>query len=235
MPPGDAATAFVQTKAASSGPKGGKIVPTDQHAFDQLLASFISGDTDFAATAEFRKISAPVIRGLARRFGPDLPADLIDEVVSESYVLLLGNTGKNFQVSRGSAQKFLFGVVANAVKNVRAGYRPPAVPSRPRRKDTAADQPTIVPFDEVEHSTGSRLLPDVHQADAALYLETVLAGITAVMAAAIIATYVHGEQVNRVASTLGVSRFQIRRVMQKLRTIARTHRGRRQLGQRVAA
>jgi DNA-directed RNA polymerase specialized sigma24 family protein len=201
-------------------------MPTVQHVLDRLLAGFVRGNTDFAATVEFRNISAPIIRGLARRFGPDLPADLIDEVVSETYVLLLGTAGKSFEVNRGSAQKFLFGVAANAVKNVRASYRPPAIPSRRRGKGVTDDQPSVVAFNELHHATGSRLLPDVRQAETAIDVEAVLAGITAVMAAAIIAVYVHGEKTSSAARAFGVSRFQIRRVMQHVRTTAQIYRGR---------
>lgn len=199
-------------------------MPTSQHLLDRLLADFIRGNADLAAT-EFRKISAPIIRGLARRFGPDLPADLIDEVVSEAYVLLLGKAGKSFDANRGSAQQFLFGIVANAVKNVRASYRQPVIPSRTKRKSTSAEQPTVVPFDEGVYVTASRMLPDVRQVEAAVDLDVVLATITAVMAAAIIAVYVHGEQMNRVARALGVSRFQIHRAVRYVRTAVQTNSG----------
>src|SRR5689334_12133551 len=106
-------------------------MPVAQQALDRLVTGFVRHDRD--AAREFRRVGPPIIRGLVRRFGPDLPADVVDEVVSETYLLLLGRAGAAFDASRGSAQKFLFGVVANAVRNVRAGYRPPGSPTRQHR------------------------------------------------------------------------------------------------------
>src|ERR1700733_16246687 len=169
-------------------------MPVAQQALDRLVAGFIHRDQD--AALEFRRVAPPIIRGLARRFGPDLPADVVDEVVSETCLLLLGRTGTAFDASRGSAQKFLFGVVANAVKNVRAGYCPPGALTR-QHKNRPKIEPVVVSFEESQHGLEQRMLPDVRQVDAAADVAALLSGLTAVLA-------------------MGVSRFKIRRAMREL-------------------
>ncbi len=69
-------------------------MPVTPDALNRLLAGFVLRDEQ--AAEEFKKVGPPIVRGLARRFGPDLPADLVDEVVSETYVLLLGRPGRRF-------------------------------------------------------------------------------------------------------------------------------------------
>lgn len=194
-------------------------MPLAQQALDRLLAEFVRHDND--AALEFRRVAPPIIRGLARRFGPDLPADMIDEVVSETYLLLLGRAGSAFEASRGSAQKFLFGIVANAIKNVRAGYRPPASRTRQRKNRLASGPVQVVDsFEESEHGLGQRILPDAQQIDAAADLAVLLSGLTAVLAMAIVAIHVHGQDIRKVSRVLGVSRFQIRRAMGQVKIIA---------------
>jgi DNA-directed RNA polymerase specialized sigma24 family protein len=188
-------------------------MPLAQQALDRLLAEFVRHDND--AALEFRRVAPPIIRGLARRFGPDLPADVIDEVVSETYLLLLGHAGAAFEARRGSAQKFLFGIVANAVKRVRASYRAAASPTRPRKTSADSEQ-AVVPFDESQHGLGQRLLPDAQQVDAAADIALLLTGMTAPLAIAIVAVHVDGHTVSRVARILGVSRFKIRRAMRQI-------------------
>src|ERR1700733_3256479 len=188
-------------------------MPVAQQALDRLVAGFIHRDQD--AALEFRRVAPPIIRGLARRFGPDLPADVFDEVVSETCLLLLGRTGTAFDASRGSAQKFLFGVVANAVKNVRAGYCPPGAPTR-QHKNRPKIEPVVVSFEESQHGLEQRMLPDVRQVDAAADVAALLSGLTAVLAMAVVAVHLHGYGVRRVARAMGVSRFKIRRAMREL-------------------
>lgn len=189
-------------------------MPLAQQAIDQLLAEFVRHDSD--AALEFRRFAPPLIRGLARRFGPDLPADVIDEVVSETYLLLLGRSGAAFEASRGSAQKFLFGIVANAVKSVRASYRPPASRTRQHMNRLGSEQ-VVVPFEESQHGLGQRLLPDAQQVDAASDVAALFSGLTAVLAIAIVAIHIHGQDINKVARVLGVSRFQIRRALRQVK------------------
>lgn len=188
-------------------------MPVAQQALDRLVAGFVRHDQD--AVLEFGRVAPPIIRGLVRRFGPDLQADVVDEVVSETYLLLLGRAGAAFDASRGSAQKFLFGVVANAVKNVRAGYRPPGTPTR-QHKNRAKIEPVVVPFEESQHGLEQRMLPDAQQIDAAADVAVLLSELTAVLAVAVVAVHLHGYGISMVARILGVSRFRIRRAIREL-------------------
>lgn len=191
----------------------------EQEELDRLLADFVR--RDFQAARDFRRVASPIIRGLARRFGPHLPADLIDDVVSETYVLLLGRSGRRFDPRLGSARQFLFGVVQNAVKNVRAQYRPAGFPSRYGEDHFAAAQ-QVVAFDESIYSTDSGI--PIVQIESNIDLAKLLTGISTLLAAAIIAIYVHGEKSAIVARRLGVSRFQIYRTLQSIRAHAFSQR-----------
>jgi DNA-directed RNA polymerase specialized sigma24 family protein len=184
-------------------------------ALNRLLVGFVLRDEQ--AAEEFKKVAAPIVRNLARRFGPDLPADLIDEVVSESYVLLLGRPGRSFDPARGSAREFLFGIMGNAVKNVRASNRPPGLPARRRKNEPESVEVPVIAFDELIHSGTQRLLPDIRQLEARIVVQALLGTVASVFAVALIAIHMRGESATSVSRRLGVSRFQIDRALQKIR------------------
>ncbi len=187
-------------------------------ALNRLLAGFVLRDEQ--AAEEFKKVVPPIVRGLARRFGPDLPADLIDEVASETYVLLLGRQGRSFDPARGSAHEFLFGIVGNAVKNVRASNRPPGLRTRRRKDEPQLVETPVITFDELLHSAEQRLLPDIRQIEARIDAQALLGTVASVLAAAIIAIHIRGENASSVSRRLGVSRFQINRALQRIHRAA---------------
>lgn len=189
-------------------------MPVTPDALNQLLGGFVSREDK--AAEEFKKVASPIVRGLARRFGPDLPADLIDEVVSETYLLLLGRPGRSFDPARGSAREFLFGIVGNAVKNVRASNRPPGLPTRRRKDEPELIATPVITFDELLHSGEQRLLPDIRQMEARIDTQALLGTVGSVLAAAIITIYIRGENASNVSRKLGVSRFQINRALQRI-------------------
>lgn len=193
-------------------------MPVTPDALNGLLIGFTLRHQE--AAEQFKKVAPPIIRGLARRFGPDLPADLIDDVVSETYVILLGRSGRRFDPARGSAREFLFGIVGNAVKNVRANNRPPGLPTRPRKDEPELVEGPVIPFDELLHSGTQRLLPDIRQVEAHIDAHALLGKVAAVFAAALIAIHVRGENTTSVSRRLGVSRFQINRAWQRIHRAA---------------
>jgi DNA-directed RNA polymerase specialized sigma24 family protein len=193
-------------------------MPVTPHALNGLLLGFIRRYEE--AAGQFKKVASPIIRGLARRFGPDLPADLVDDVVSETYVILLGRSGRGFDAARGSAREFLFGIVGNAVKNVRASNRPPGLPTRPRKDKQELIVAPVIPFDELLHSGTRRLLPDIRQIEAHIDARALLGTVASVLAAALIAIHVRGENASSVSRRLGVSRFQINRALQRIHRAA---------------
>lgn len=197
-------------------------MPVTPDALNGLLVGFILRDQD--AAEHFKKLAPPIIRGLARRFGPDLPADLINEVVSETYVILLGRSGHRFDPARGSAREFLFGIVGNAVKNVRAENRPPGLPTRPRKDEPELAEAGVVAFDELLHRGTHRLLPDIRQIEARFDALALLGTVASVFTAALIAIYIRGENASSVSRRFGVSRFQINRALQKIHRAAQVPR-----------
>src|SRR2546426_876257 len=186
-------------------------MPTAQVDLESLLPQFISRDPN--ALNAFPRSATPILKKLARRFAPELPRDLIDEIVQETYCALLNGSGHAFDAGRGTARKFFFGVVLNATQKVRASYCPPGTRTRKHsQKNEEAPETEIVPFDETVHSDVSPLIPpDIRSVDARLDLATLLRGASAVLTTALVAIYVEGHRVADVARRLGVSRFRIGR------------------------
>lgn len=133
-------------------------MPAAQAELDSLLPQFISGDPK--AAEKFPLIANPLLKKFARRFAPDIATDLLEEIVQEAYLYLVNGGGREFDSRRGTARKFLFGVVLNAAQRVRSDYCAPGQRTRRRSNDIAErDELAIVPFDEGIHSDTRALSP----------------------------------------------------------------------------
>lgn len=203
-------------------------MPVENPVLDELLARFVQNDPE--SDSEFRKLSKPIMRGLARRFGAGLPADLIDEVVSESFVLLLGGPGRAFDPQRGSARSFLFGIVQNAAQRVRAIYCPPGMRTRLHKEDLAEEgfqgYERVVAFDEEVHVPECLQTPTSRQMEARIDLEAMLRNTNVTLVAAMVAIVAHGEKVGAAAGRFGLSRFQFNRAFHAVQKRAAAARGR---------
>lgn len=73
---------------------------------------------------------------VTKKIMPDLDASLREEVVQQAFVALLDNP-RRYNPARGTAISFLFQIVREAARTVRAAYAPPAT-----RKRERSDAPT---------------------------------------------------------------------------------------------
>jgi DNA-directed RNA polymerase specialized sigma24 family protein len=101
----------------------------------ELLAAI----TGSAATASkiYRRVF-PRLRRLARRHAPSLPPDLHDEIVQETWLLVVRRGAEVFVDAGATADVYLAMVLRNAVEVVKANNRPAGTPSRPTPTKTAA-------------------------------------------------------------------------------------------------
>lgn len=88
------------------------------------MASFLS---DFLSDApvlveEFNRLLKQAVLLYCARKASYLPSDIWSEVVQETLLLLRSPDRAAFDLSRGSAESFLFSKVRSAVKNVRSAY-----------------------------------------------------------------------------------------------------------------
>ena len=170
---------------------------------DESLIEFVAGTLP---TADSFPITArPLMRKFARSAAPELPADLRDEVVSQSLEFLI-ERGKQFQPSRGSAKAFLKVITAQAARRVRADYRRPGVRSRPKREEWN-HLPSVDPIHTVD-------VPDprtVDDLDNACEVRAILRGAPREIAHALLLIYFAGEAVGTVARRVGMSRFSLSR------------------------
>jgi hypothetical protein len=97
---------------------------------DSSLPGFLSGDP--IAIDIFFPLAQRYLLKLANKLAPELPVDIREEIVSQTYVNLLGQSGKRFDPTRGQAKAFLRGLLLNAVRQVRANYCPPGRQTRLR-------------------------------------------------------------------------------------------------------
>jgi DNA-directed RNA polymerase specialized sigma24 family protein len=199
-----------------------------QADLDSLLPKFVIRDP--AALDVFPRVATPMLGKLARRFAPELPVDLVNEIIQETYCLLLNGSRHAFDPVRGTARKFLFGVVLNATQRVRSNYCPPGTRTRKRIFQADGDlnreaefSPAIVPFDETIHCDARRsVFAEVGRLEAEIDLNTLLRGASTLLVTALAAIYLEGHKVADVARTLGVSRFRIGR---EIRAFVRQRRG----------
>lgn len=96
---------------------------------------------------QFFTAVVPILRRLARRCAKNLPSDIHEEVVQETFARLLRPGLARFDATRGTVQQYLIGFVLNAMNRVQHSYgRRSHVP---KKDDTLpASTPQVVPLDE---------------------------------------------------------------------------------------
>lgn len=175
-----------------------------------LLRGFLRNDVP--AVEEFSRVAGPTVRAFARRFGRDLPADRIDEVVSETYLILLEGLGSKFDSNHGtgSVRSLLFWAVKRAVQRIRAQYAQAG--SRTRRKTGEPAPLRAIGFDHVyDEAKIAKVDGVLGQVELEHDAQTVINAASATIAAALIAIYFRNRRIADVAKELGVSRFKLHR------------------------
>lgn len=181
---------------------------------NQLLLDFLN-HVSYAAE-EFPKVARPFLLAVARRRAPDLPVDLRQDIVSETFALLLMIPESAFNPAIGPAKSFLALQVRSAIRRVRADYCPPGQRTRPlTRTPTVAedDRPRVVPIDDLPPREEPRNRYVVQQFDACCDAKTLLAKAPPSVAVALHRIHIMGEGLSEVSGALGVSRFAMARAI----------------------
>ena len=183
-----------------------------------LVVGFLAGDP-YAREALPRETEADLL-GIARRVAPDLAADgLADEVVSEAFRLLLSRPAGHYDPGRGDPWGYLREMVRLAARNVHDEEAPAGTPRRPRRDAEGEVVPVLLPVPlEEGHEAG-----DVAEGFEDRVLGAIIAAsfIVAVPAEApawlsmALSMAVEGLSVTETADALQVSRFQLRRALNR--------------------
>lgn len=178
----------------------------------RLLDEFLNGDED--AAVQFKALATPLVLAFTRRFGPDLAASLLDDVVAETWLILVEGGRNRFDVDRGTGhlKNYLFYVVKRAVQRVRAHNAKPGHRTRYRR-DLVQERNVVSidclmqgPLDARAHDA-FRGIQARHDAAA------ILADAPSAVAFALIAVHIRDRTLSDVARQLGISRFRITRAM----------------------
>ena len=180
--------------------------------------SFLRGDDP--GDRMHRQIT-PIIRNLARRFAPDFRAERIDEVVNETYVLLLDGDSTRFDAAEGPVSAFVRGKVKTAAERVRATYVAPGCRTRVHRRGISSAQAPS--YEQSAGDGDGSTLEDANWRRSFDWVEAshdyaaVIGSNEALVVAALIGIYIRGEAIAAVASRLGVSRFRINREINRVR------------------
>ncbi len=172
------------------------------------LQGFLARDP--SSYQDFPFLIYPQLRRMAEQLAPDIPTDLQEDIVNETWVKLLEKSPTHYDVHRGSERPYIGLVMRDAVKRVRANYRPPGSLSRQRRQQEL--QSAISFEDQIER--GVQFVNDQQASveDRCLATE-ILTHMDKPTAEALLRVYVRGERVQEVAAVQGRNRFQVSRDM----------------------
>jgi DNA-directed RNA polymerase specialized sigma24 family protein len=183
-----------------------------------LVVGFLSGDQD-AREALPGEIWTD-LRRIAGRVAPDLKArDLTDDVVSEAFRLLLSRPAGHYEPDRGDPWGYLREAVRLAARNVHDREAPAGTPRRPQpHAGHDLDRAALpVPLEEgnvtgdAAESFEDRVLGAI---TAASFIDAIPTEAPAWLSAAL-SLAVEGLSVTETADTLQVSRFQLRRALNR--------------------
>jgi RNA polymerase sigma factor (sigma-70 family) len=169
---------------------------------------------DFLHVAEpqaqyFPTTARPLMKTFARRAAPELPADVQDEVVSQSFEYLIQSKAQ-FQPERGSAKAFLKVLTRQAVRKIRADYCPPGRRTRPDRHDRRQQKPKIVSLSDINENVLVNR-DAVDELDTNCEVKAILRRAPEKVARALVLIYFAGERVSSAARAVGMSRFALSR------------------------
>jgi DNA-directed RNA polymerase specialized sigma24 family protein len=150
------------------------------------------------------------MKTFARNAAPELPVDIRDEVVSQSFEYLI-QSGPQFQPGRGSAKAFLKILTRQAVRKIRADYCPPGRRTRPDRRDRSHGKPKVVSLSDINLENILVNHDAVDELDRQCDVKALLGRAPAKVATALVLIYFAGEKVSAAAKAVGMSRFALSR------------------------
>ena len=179
---------------------------------DSLLIGFLAGDPSSRETLP--QAISDVVRRFTGKLAPDLPRDERDEVLGQVFVALLSMAPNAYDRERGSARAFIWGVVQNAVQQIRAAYVSPGRPTRNRGRSAELHLP-VRAIHEFEEHEQHELLGDTPDPVAAVEVRCDAAAMMrkapAMVAEALRRIHLADELIEDVAADLGLSRHALRR------------------------
>ncbi len=103
------------------------------------LSEFL--DRNPAALRDAPAVLTPVVRALVNRLAGDLVGvGLVDDVVSQTFMMLLLPTARHFDPTRGSAARYLYGVVLHATAEIRVQHGAAGIRRNDRRLRLVQDE-----------------------------------------------------------------------------------------------
>jgi DNA-directed RNA polymerase specialized sigma24 family protein len=118
-----------------------RVVPREDAA---LLEAFLAGETQ--ARDELPRRMQGFLMQTARRFAPEATRTHVynpEDIVQETFRLLLGKDAGAFDPAKGSVETFLTLLLRNAVKNVRASFAPPGRTTRAENDPKSGPRETV--------------------------------------------------------------------------------------------
>jgi len=101
---------------------------------ESMLIAFLAGDEK--ARDEFPRKTQKHIQKIARYLAPDLARrELLEDVVQQTWLLLLTKRKSSFDPERGSVEKYLRLIIRTAAQDIRAIYAPPGQRTRVYRNE----------------------------------------------------------------------------------------------------
>jgi hypothetical protein len=177
-----------------------------ESALDSLLLGFQSRQTE--PSEAFVKAVSYRLRTTARRYLPDLPDDVQEELIGETLLLLLQPDLARFDPSRGSAWNYIYGFALNAAKNIRSMYG-----RRRKREQDAAVQVTFTPQEVPLEELGETILAEdpTEEYQRQIAVGEVLAKAPLATRIALERIYFDDQPRVRVAAELKIDRFTLQR------------------------
>ncbi len=202
---------------------------TDDDALASSLVTFLRGDPQIRE--ELPTLIHKMLVSSARRF---IPGELAQDAVQQMWLLLLRKKPDSFDPSRVSAWKYLQQLLRAAARDVRAAYTPPGHRTRPCKdadgkmiKNSpvlSLDSALSAEDDDVEN-TLYELIADTQdpfgavdaKLDAEMLLNKAHILISQPVSAALSWMYEHDAGLEESAAHFGLTRFQLRRGIRRLR------------------
>lgn len=187
--------------------------------WERLLVAYLSGNADF--TDFYNSAKRPLER-IVRRVAPWLPKDLHEDVVQQLFVRLWANPPQ-YDRAKCSGRILAFGLLRNALKQVRSMFAVPGTRTRPQQHEFS--QISEAPAVDAEQE---ELTEPVSNAEKALHIAESSYGTASTIEATVItaeflqaanwevaagALLVYGSDysVTEAANRVGTSRFALRR------------------------
>jgi DNA-directed RNA polymerase specialized sigma24 family protein len=184
----------------------------------KLVLGFLKGDA--RARATFPKTAQRYLETMAREMAADLPFDLREEVVQQTFLNLLAADPDDYDPARGSPIKFLRLIMKNAIRQVRASYTPAGKVTRVRKRQPTPAAASLIWAEAAPPSCPAEEYPDPSATtvavEAKIDAHKILGRLPANTAKAIWLAYAAEETSSAIEAKTGINRFKFHRIVDAL-------------------